>query len=687
MKKIMKYIRTHWQVVLTTAYTAVLFAVYIVAAAKGLPHLLRFGVLFLTILIAGVVFINFVTKRFSVNAGEVKDRNVLSKVAFDAIDRMDSPALMCRVDGKVFWCNEALRDAIGDGKKPYGKSVADVLGVSHERVRNAPVEDGLALEFGGRYYIAKYNPLKFDRGGGLIVLTESSELKTMGDELELVHEKLEDTSPVIAYILIDNLTEMVQYDSDSYRPATAKIDEVLREWASDAKGIIKEFERDRYVFIFEKKQLNRYIERKFDILDRIRDIRVGAEQLSVTVSVGVSAIYGTFAERDHAARAALELALSRGGDQVVLKTDDSTDFYGGRTKASGRRNSVRSRVVSNELIMHISRSSNVLIMGHKFPDFDCIGAAVGLARIAMFCGVDVNIVTNMKDENVALCMKSLEMLPEYRGVFVSADDGLDLMQTGTFVILADVNNMAIVEDSAIVEAADRYAVIDHHRKTAEFKKDPVLEYIEPKASSVSELVSEMLEIILHRQMLTPQEANLLLAGITLDTRQFTRMPGSRTYGAALYLHDSGAVPQSVQEFFKSEIGDYKKEARFRSNVVIYRNELAITICEESEGNGAGDKIIAAKAAEGLIGVRGIKAAFAIATVGDTMHISARSAGEVNVQLILERLRGGGHFDTAGAQIKGVTPEEAVRQLKGAIDDYFEQTRLENIKDGKKTADK
>ena len=687
MKKITKYIRDHWQMFLTTAYAAVLFAVYIIAAAKGLPHLLRFGVLFLLILVAGVVFINFVSKRFTANVGEIKDRGVLSKAVFDAVDRMDSPALMCRVDGRMFWCNEAMRNLIGEGKKPYGKGTEEIIGVSHERIRNAPPEDGLSIELGGKYYIAKYNPIKFDRGGGLIVLTESAELKTMGDELELVHERLEDTSPVIAYILIDNLTEMVQYDSDSYRPATAKIDEILREWAAEAKGIIKEFERYRYVFVFEKKQLNKFIERKFEILDKIREIRVGAEQLSVTVSVGISAIYGNFSERDHAARAALELALSRGGDQVVVKTDDSTEYYGGRTKASGRRNSVRSRVVSNELIMHISRASNVLVMGHKFPDFDSIAAAVGLARIAMFCGVDVNIVTNVNDENVALCRATLDGLPEYRGMFVSPDEGLDLMQTGTFVIMVDVNNMAIVEDSAIIDESKNYAVIDHHRKTAEFKRDPILEYIDPKASSSSELVSEMLEIVLHRQMLTPAEANLLLAGIMLDTRGFTRMTGSRTYGAALYLHDSGAVPQAAQEFFKSTIGDYKKEARFRSNVVIYRGELAITICEESEGNGAGDKIIASKAAEGLIGVRGIKAAFAIATVGDTMHISARSAGEVNVQLILERLRGGGHFDTAGAQLKGVTPEEAVQQLKGAIDDYFEQMKQENIKDGKKTTEK
>jgi len=687
MKKIMNYVKVHWQTVLSTVYAVTIFTVYIVAAAKGLPHLLRFGVLFLALLVAGIVFINFIAKRFTASSEEIKDRSILSKAVFDAVDRMDSPALMCRIDGRMFWCNEAMRNIISDGKKPYGKNVSELIGVSHERIRSAPPEDGLGIELDGRYYIAKYNPIKFERGGGLIVLAESSELKTMGDELELIHERLEDTSPVIAYVLIDNLTEMVQYDSDSYRPATAKIDEVLREWAAEAKGIIKEFERDRYVFIFERKQLNKFIERKFDILDKIRDIRVGAEQLSVTVSVGIASIYGSFAERDYAARAALELALSRGGDQIVVKTDDSTDFYGGRTKASGRRNSVRSRVVSNELIMHISRSSNVLIMGHKYPDFDCIGAAVGLARIAMFCGVDVNIVTNVNDANVALCMKGLEELPEYRGVFVSAHEGLDLMQTGTFVIMADVNNMAIVEDSAIIEAAGRYAVIDHHRKTAEFKRDPILEYIEPKASSASELVAEMLEVILHRQTLTPAEANLLLSGIMLDTRQFTRMTGARTYGAALYLHDSGAAPQTVQEFFKSDIDDYQKEAKFRSNVVIYRGELAITICDELGGNGAGDKIIAAKAAEGLIGVRGIKAAFAIATVGDTMHISARSAGEINVQLILERLRGGGHFDTAGAQLRGVTAEEAVRQLKAAIDDYFEQIKLEGTKNIKKSTEK
>lgn len=670
MKKIRALISKYWQIILTVLYTAFLFTAYIIAAAKGMPHLLRFGVLFLALYAVGVVLIGVLGRRVSLSDGQIKDKLVLSRTVFDAIDRMDSPAIMCTLDGKILWCNEALRDTMSEAKKPYGRTISELLGVPLENIRDSNAEDGYGVDFCGSYYIAKYSTVKYGRGGALIILTESAEFKTMHDELELIHEKLEDSEPCVAYVLIDNLTEMIQYDNELYRPAAAKIDEILREWTAEAKGIIKEYERDRYLIIFERRHLKRYIDKKFEILDRIREIRVGAEQLSVTVSMGISMVYGSFGDKDRTARAALELALGRGGDQVVVKTDDSTEFYGGRSRALRRRSSVRSRVVSNELVMHMSRASNVLIMGHKYPDYDSIASCAGLACIAMFCGVDVNIVTDPADENIKRCMSFFEGIDEFENVFVSADEGLDLMQTGTFVILSDVNNLSIVEDPAIVEAAKCFAVIDHHRKQAEYDREPILEYIEPKASSASELVCEMLEQILPEGTLPPQEAQLLLAGIMLDTKQFSRMTGTRTYGAALYLHDCGAEPQAVQELFKTGLDDYQKEARFRSNVVIYRGIMAITLCETEKGDGS-DKIIASKAAEGLIGVRGIKAAFAITTVGDTMHISARSTGEVNVQLILEKLRGGGHFDIAGAQLRGVSAEEAVVKLKCAIDEYID----------------
>ena len=674
MKKMLSYIEKNRQTVFTVLYTVVLFAAYIIAVALDLAHLLKLGAAFIVLLAVGIVFISFMCKRFSVKPGHIADRVVLSRSLFDSIDRMDSPAIMCHADGRLIWCNESFRNTLNDGKKPYGKNISEILGMPVEAIRNAPAEDGIGFEYGNSYYIAKYSNVKLEGGGGLIILTETSEFKAMSDKLDMIYEQLDSSDPVVAYVLVDNLTEMIENDSNSYRPATAKVDEIIREWAADAKGVIKEFERDRYIVVFEKSGLNRQIERKFDILDKIRDIRVGAEQLSVTLSIGISSMLGSFAEKDQAARGALELALSRGGDQIVVKTAEGTQFYGGRGKSSGRRNSVRSRVVSNELLMHMARASNVIIMGHRFPDYDSIAASVGLARLALFCGVDVNIIADERDMNVALCKKHLEGVPEYRGVFTSPSEGLDLMETGTFVVVADVNNLAIVEDPAIIENAKQYAIIDHHRKTAEFKHDPLIEYIEPKASSASELVCEMLEHTMPEDMLTKAEADLLLAGIMLDTRQFTRNTGARTYGAALYLHDNGAEPQAVQELFKSGLEDYISEARFRTNVAVYRGDLAITMCEESSGDAAADRITASKAAEGLIGVRGIKAAFAIVNMGDSMNVSARSTGEVNVQLILERLNGGGHFDNAGAQLKGATPEAAVRKLKDAIDAHFAEIK-------------
>lgn len=671
MKKFLKAVAKKRQLVLTLIYSAVLFSLYILSPRLFHIRRMHAAILFIVLLWLGIAIIYSACSRIGGKRGDiVQDRQLLGSAVFEGIDGIISPAALCGSDERVFWCNEALRRAMADGRKPYGKTLSELFGVSLEDIRSSPEEDGVGVSFYDRYYIAKQSPVKLEHGGALVILTESSELKTMGDELELIHERLDETEPIVAYAYIDNLTEMIKYESDSYRPATAKIDELMCDWASDANGIIKEYERDKYMLVFEKKHLDRYVERKFDILDRIREIRVGTEQLSVTISVGIASVYGSFADKDRAARNALEMALGRGGDQIALKTDNGIEFYGGRTRASRRRSSVRSRVVSNELLMHISRSSNVLIMGHRSPDYDSIGACVGLARLTMFCGVDVNIVIDKSDESAVLCLPYVTDTDDFRHVFVNPDDGLDLMQSDTLVILADVNNLSIVADPEIVGAAKHFAVIDHHRKTADYALEPELEYIDATASSTCELVSEMLEQVLPQELMKPAEASLMLAGIMLDTKQFTRMTGNRTYSAALYLHDCGADTSALQDLFKTELDDYRLEAKFRSNAELYRGSTAITVCSEEDGKCA-DKITASRAAEGLIGVRGIKAAFAIAVMEDELHISARSAGEINVQLILEKLRGGGHFDTAGAQLRGVTADDAVAMLKDAIDNYLD----------------
>ena len=363
------------------------------------------------------------------------------------------------------------------------------------------------------------------------------------------------------------------------------------------------------------------------------------------------------------------MALQRGGDQAAVKGDGSIDFYGGVTKTVQKRTNVRSRVISNELISAMKKASNVLIMGHKFADFDAFGACVGLAQIAMFCETRVNIVINMADRNLVGCRSLLDTASEYRGIFVDSADALDLLETGTLVVVADVNNLSRSELPELAYRTEMLAVIDHHRMTAEFERDPDVEYIEPSASATCEIVAEMLEQVLPNDELSAAEATVMLAGISLDTKQFTKDTGTRTFSAAMYLRDRGADPVVVQDLFRESYSDYMREARFRSNVEIYRERIAITFVEDGEASPA-DRIIVAKAANNLLMLEGIDASFAAVRIGDTLHISGRSADKVNVQLILEEIGGGGHFSAAAAQIKEKSAAEAITELKAAIDKHL-----------------
>ena len=659
-----------WQLIVCAVVAVALLIGYALVIAKLHLGALRVGAVIVAAYLVTVIIVIFIPRIVPNGMQGREDRAGLTRTVLDGVDKSDAAMILCRNDGSVVWCNEGLAAAMPDGKKPYGKTVYDITGTTVEELRNAASQNGIGVLIGGSYYIASSYAVRNGRADLLITAVPAMRVKELSDELELFRTRIEESELVVAYIFIDNLTEMIQYESESFRPATTKIDEYLREWAADVKGIIKEFERDRYMLVFEQRYLGKYVDRKFDVLDRIRDIRVGEEKLPVTVSVGISSVTGEFSEKERAARAALDMALGRGGDQVVLKLDDSTEFYGGRSRSSLKRSGVRSRVVSNELLMHISRSSSVLVMGHKYPDYDSIGACVGLSKIAEFCGVEAHIVADPEDVNVKRCRAIYDGSGSLTGkLFVSPSEAQDGMRTDTFVILADVNNIAISEAPDIIAMAKSYAVIDHHRKHSEFSREPSVEYIETKSSSACELVAEMMEQVLPSGFIGAGEAGLMLAGIILDTKKFTRSTGSRTYGAALYLHDNGAMPERVQELFKTGIDSFVKEARFISGVRIYRQCVAIAVC--GEGDGSGDKITASKVADSLIGVRGVKAAFALVRLGDTVHISARSTGEINVQLILERLRGGGHFDTAGTQLRGVATGDAEEQLKAAIDAYLD----------------
>jgi len=587
---------------------------------------------------------------------------VMGRIMFDAVVKMHSPVFICDENERLIWYNTATEALVPSSDKLYGTEISAIFGASLADIREDNTEEGFVLVNGSRTYTAKYHHIKTDDNDfALVVTTETT-------ETEQLRHKLADSALAVAYIYIDNLSEMMQYDSENYRAAASRIDDLLRRWADDCGGILKEYERDKYLFVMETRTLNACIARKFDILDKVRAIRVGDAELPMTISLGVSNIHGSFEDKEHAAHTALDMALQRGGDQAIVKNDSSIDFYGGVTKTVQKRTNVRSRMVSAELMSVMKKASNVLIMGHRFADFDSFGACVGLARMAMYCGVRVNIVIQTSDRNLTGCRELLASETDFLGVLIDAEQGLDLLETGTLVIVADVNKIEQMESQDIVRRTETLAIIDHHRKVAEFEREPKIEYIEPSASSACELVTEMLEQVLPKDELSSQEASLLLAGINLDTQQFTKSVGTRTFSAAMFLRDCGANTETIQNLNRTNLDDYLREARFRQNVVLYRQNTAITCCTtDAAETGPADRIIAAKAANNLLSVEGVEASFAMVRIGDTIHISARSHGKVNVQLILEQLKGGGHFDSAGAQITGVTMKEATELLKAAID--------------------
>ncbi len=589
---------------------------------------------------------------------------VMGRIMFDAVVKMPEPVIICDISERIVWYNGSAAELSEDGDKLYGKPLSDVFaGVRLEDIRNDRSRGGYPVSCGGRAFLARYNHIKTDDNDfALIMTTETTELENLAD-------KMAGDEAIVCYIIIDNLAEMMQYDSEQYKPASVKIDEVIRSWADEYGGILKEYERDKYIYITEARALQKIIMNKFDLLDRVRAVGVGDTNLPLTVSMGVSNITGTFEEKEKAAKSALDMALQRGGDQAGVKSEGSIDFYGGLSKEVQKRTNVRARVVSNELIATIKSASNVLIMGHRFADFDSFGACVGLARLAMYCGARVNIVINMADRNLVGCRELLDAEEDYLGILVSGADALDMLETGTLVIVADVNNFSIAEEPELARRKEKLAVLDHHRKMSEFERSVDVEYIEPSASAACELVAEMLEQVLGSDGISPAEANLMLAGITVDTKQFTKNTGTRTFSAAMYLRGNGASPMQVQNLFRESLGDYLREAKFRRNVEIYRSVCAITVVDDADVSPE-DRVIAAKAADNLLMVDGIKASFALIVLGDTVHMSARSRGQVNVQLILEALGGGGHYDAAGAQCSGKSVSELIAQLKKEIDRYI-----------------
>ncbi len=495
-------------------------------------------------------------------------------------------------------------------------------------------------------------------------------------DLLALRKKKYDEEPVVAYIVIDSLQELAQYVRVSYRTAVSEIETILKEWVASFGGMLREYEREKYLLVFNRAALDTCINNKFRILETVRNVKLGDNSYPVTISMGIGAIDGSFEDKERAASDALDIALQKGGDQVAVNDGKSVTPYGGRVNTMAGSTTITSRVNSQHLCTLIREAGNVLIMGHRAPDYDSIGSCVGLARLAICArGGDsshIRIVVNRDHSNFRNCYDILAHIPEYRTMFISGDTGLDAVRSDTLLIMSDVSNVFNTECPKLLKCVQNVVIIDHHRRPDQlYEFKPLMTYIRPGVAAASELVSEMLQLSPYHDALLKEEATLMLSGLMLDTKNFTQGAEMQTFSAVHYLYERGAHTNIARRLFTESMTSLFTACAIDSRTRTYRDKIALTWLSVDHPVTEADSVAMAKAADKLMTIDGIEASFALLYADNTVTISARSHDKINVQIIMQRLGGGGHYDMAGTKMTHTSLEAAAHQLKTVIDDYLD----------------
>lgn len=487
-----------------------------------------------------------------------------------------------------------------------------------------------------------------------------------------IEKQYEDERTALAFIFLDNYDEVTSGMDDQTRSAiNSEVTALLNKWAKDYGVFLKRISSERFLGVLNENILTKLEKMKFSILDEVRE-KTTIHNVSLTLSIGIGTGVSSLQELGDLAQSGLDLALGRGGDQVAIKqTSGKVKFFGGKTNPMEKRTRVRARVISHALKEIVSESDKVLIMGHKFPDMDAIGSGIGILKVAQVNGKEGFIVLDPDalDSGVEQLLFEVKQHPELWSRFITPDQALEIMTDETLLIVVDTHKPSLVIDERLLARSEHVIVLDHHRRGEEFIKDPILVYMEPYASSTAELVTELLEYQPKLLKMSMIEATALLAGIIVDTKSFTLRTGSRTFDAASYLRAKGADTVLVQKFMKEDIEHYVKRAKLIQNSSIFKEGIAITIAEDNEHF---EQVIIAQTADTLLTMNGVVASFVIAKRNEaSIGISARSLGDINVQLIMEALDGGGHLTNAATQLRDLTLREAEERLKLAIEDYLE----------------
>ena len=478
---------------------------------------------------------------------------------------------------------------------------------------------------------------------------------------------IEDIRTVAGLIYIDNYEEVIESIDESRVPIlTALIEKRLNDFAAKTGGIIKKFEKDRFVFMLSRKSLEELKEKKFEILNEIKELRSG-EHIPVTLSIGIGISDDSLDDAMKNARTAIDLALGRGGDQVLIKEGEKYLFYGGKSGEISHNARIRARVKADALKELMADSSNIYVMGHKNGDLDSLGSSIGIYAIARDVGKDCQIVIDNVSVGIKRLYQRIQEKNNYDEMFVSGAEALEKITDKTLVVIMDTHRQSMVENVQVLEKAKKVVVFDHHRKSTDFIENAVLIYHEPYASSTAELVTEMIQYI--GVKLKNLEADALLSGITVDTKNFAVKTGAITFEAAAFLRRNGADSVRVRLLFQNDLDAYKAKAVAVKDAEIYHDSIAISVCPSNVENSM---LTAAQAADDLLNITGIKASVVLCEQGDIVHLSARSFGDINVQVIMEKLGGGGHLGVAGAQLRDTNIESARLLLKEKIDEYLQE---------------
>ena len=567
----------------------------------------------------------------------------------------------------VLWANDLFAELPGVGENIYESRVRDVVKnfETHWLMEGKPEYPGVFTWNDRRYRVFGCLSQPEEKGRfGVLATTYWMDVT----DLEHMRSTLEETKPVAAIVMIDNYEDLMSACPEGKRSAIrAAIEEKMDQWRGTSGALLMKYDRDRYLMVFTEKQYEAFAQGRFAILDEVRTVQA-AEGVYATMSIGVGREAGSYDALFKNAGLALEMALSRGGDQAVVKDRMNFEFYGGRAKTTEKRTKVKSRVMANALGDLMDETEHVYVMGHQYADMDTLGAAAGVCAIARKRGKVARIVMDTENNSVGPMLRKLKALPEYKDVFIGGGDAFLRVQPDTLLVVVDTNRPASVESEPLLEACNRVAVIDHHRRGSSYIEKMALNFHEPYASSASELVTELLGYLLEPGDLLKTEAEALLAGIVLDTKNFTNRTGGRTFEAAAYLRRAGADTQDVQRMFQSDLESMIDRYAIIRQAVLYREDLAIAAIDEEC-----ERVTAAKAADELLTLSGVQASFVFYPKDGGVYISARSLGEVNVQVIVEALGGGGNSTSAGGQLPGVTVDQVRQKLQEAIDKYYEKS--------------